>query len=343
MPAEYTPACGRRPAHLSARGAAVLSCGGLVEPSPVATETPLRTVWLGGMLLVAGKLLLLPAAGPQENPARPAGEAHVIFAVQKSWGEGVGTAQGSSRPFIDAVALVERGRYLSPPPPPENGKGPATATSRFEAQYFAAGKQYAVYVGGEHAGTVQVIKPEAIRCASLSAVVSGTGALEDDDVRALATSLPIPPRPPAAARRPTPEEEAAARKLAGSVFRLHGARDSAMRKIRIERLVLSDLDRDQKAELVGTFSLRDKVERTLLLVAGPGGDGFKTELAWHYSASGEPDDRQQRSLVDHLDLDGDGVDELIVRMEGHEDWQYGIYKKQKKSWKLVYTGGGGGC
>lgn len=294
------------------------------------------------MLLVAGGLLFLPAAG-QENPVQPAGEAHVIFAVQKTWGEGAGTAQGSTRPFIDAVALVERGRYLSPPPPTQNGKDPAAATSRFETQYFATGRQYEVYVGGEHAGTVQVIKPEALGCASLSAVVSGTGALEDDDVRALATSLPIAPRPPSAARRPTPEEEAEALKLAGSVFRLHGARASAIRKMRIERLVITDLDRDQKAEMVGTFSVRDKVERTLLLVAGPDGAGFKSELAWHYSASGAPDDRQQRTLVDHLDLDGDGVDELIVRLDGYEDWQYGIYKKDKKHWKLVYTGGGGGC
>ncbi|MGH9600890.1 MAG: hypothetical protein ACRD24_00760 [Terriglobales bacterium] len=78
-------------------------------------------------------------------------------------------------------------------------------------------------------------------------------------------------------------------------------------------------------------------------MAGPDGDGFKTELAWHYLSSGAFDDHQQRALVDHLDLDGDGVDELIVRMEGYEDWQYGIYKKEKKRWKLVYTGGGGGC
>ncbi|MGH9600889.1 MAG: hypothetical protein ACRD24_00755 [Terriglobales bacterium] len=127
-----------------------------------------------------------------------------------------------------------------------------------------------MYVGGEHAGTVQVIKPESISCASLSAVVSGTGALEDDDVRALATSLPIPPRPPAAARRPAPEEEAAARKLAGPVFRLHGARASAVRRIRIERLLVTDLDHDQKPELVGNFRLPGSTERTLLLVGGAG-------------------------------------------------------------------------
>ncbi|MGH9531139.1 MAG: hypothetical protein ACRD2Q_02020 [Terriglobales bacterium] len=301
----------------------------------------MRIASLSGILVVVALTFLLPPVAPQQD--RAASERHVIFAVWKSM-SGEGSAPRGSRPFIDAVAVVDGGRYLPPPPPWfEPGKDLAPEALRFEEQYFASGKKYAVYIGGEHAGTVEVIKPETITCASLSAVVRGTGALEDDDVRALATSLPISPRTPAASRRPTPEEEAAALELAGSVFRVHGARSSALRRIRIERLVLSDLDRDQRAEMVGTFSLRDKAERTLLLVAGPGDKGFKAEMAWHYLSSGAADDHQQRSLVDHLDLDGDGVDELIVRMEDHEGWQYGIYKKDKKGWKLVYTGGGGGC
>ncbi len=295
------------------------------------------------LLVVAGTLMLLPAAGPQENPGQPAGEAYVIFAVQKTWDEEANPSQGSTRPFIDAVALVERGRFLPPPPAPKRGKGPVAATQHFQEQYLAAGKKYEVYVAGDHAGTVEVIKPESRDCPSLSAMVTGTGALEDDDVRALATSLPIPARPTITQRRPTSEEEDAARQLAGSSFRLYGARWGAMGRIRIVRLEARDLDRDQKAELVGTFRLRDKGERTLLLVARPDGNGYKSELAWHFRSSGDVDDRELRSLVDHLDLDGDGVDELIVRMEQHRSWQYGIYKKEKKGWKLVYTGGGGGC
>ncbi len=337
MPAEYTPARGAAP---HTRRSYYHAAGGC-SPTQGATEAPLRTVLWMAMLLVTAPLLTPPAPG-QGNPANPSGEAHVIFAVQKTWDEGATPGQGSTRPFIDAVALVEQGRYLSPPPPPKPGKGPAAATSRFESQYFAAGKKYEVFVGGEHAGTVQVIKPEAVRCASLSAVVTGTGALEDDDVRALATSLPIAPRPTAADRRPTIEEEAAVLELASSIFRLHGARSRVLRRIRIERLVVSDLDRDQKPELVGSFRLRGSSEHTLLLVAAPGDGRLKAELAWHFSAA-EPESRQQRTLVDHLDLDADGVDELIVRIESLEDWQYGIYKKDRKSWKLIYTGGGGAC
>ncbi len=335
MPAEYTPPFSR------ASAAVVLSCRGLLEPSLVATEAILRKLFRGRVLL-AGGLLLLPTAGSQDNPSPVAGEAHVIFAVQKAWDEDSG-GHGSTRPFIDAVALVDQGRFLAPPPAPKSGKNPAISTQHFQEQYFAAGKKYEVYVAGGHAGTVEVIKPEPLDCPSLSAMVTGTGALEDDDVRALATSLPIPARPPITQRRPTSEEEAAARKLAASSFRLHGARWSAMARIRTVRLEARDLDRDQKAELVGTFRLRDKVERTLLLVARPEDGGYKAELAWHFLSSGDVDDRELRSMVDHLDLDGDGVDELIVRMEHHRGWQYGIYKKEKKSWKLVYTGGGAGC
>ncbi len=301
----------------------------------------MRTVLLGGMLLAAGGLIPAGAAG-QENPGPPEAQTHVVFAVSKSWG-GEGIPGESSRPYIEVVALIEGGRYLSPPPPTESRKSAKAETSRFESQYFASGRKYNVYIAGEPAGAVEVIKPESTGCASLSAVVTGTGALEDDDVRAVATSLPVAPRPAAHRRRPTSEEEAAVLHLASAMFRMHGARSSAVRRIRIERLVVTDLDHDQQPELVGSFRLRGSPERTLLLVAKPDGDGYQAELAWHFRSSGAMDDRQQRSLVDHLDLDGDGVDEMIVRLESHQGWQYGIYKKHKKTWKLIYTGGGGDC
>ncbi len=288
---------------------------------------------------------LLPtlSVAQEKNGAGPVREAHVIFAVSKMW-DAKAKASLGSRPFIDAVALVENGRYVAPPRPADPKKQPPAETSRFEAQYFASGRQYGVFVAGGGAGTVAVVKPESITCASLSAEVSESSALQDDDVRALATSLPIVPRPGAMPHRPTAEEEAAALKLAGSAFRLHGARASSLSRIRIERLTVADLDGDQRPELIGSFTLRDKGERALLLVAGSKEGGYKAEMAWHYLGPADaPDDRQRRSLVDHLDLDGDGVDEIVVRLEGHDDWKYGIYKKEKKGWKLVYTGGGGGC
>lgn len=288
--------------------------------------------------------LLLPLSVAQnDNGAGAAPEAHVIFAVSKMW-DAKAKASVASRPFIEAVALVENGRYVAPPKPADPRKQPQAETSRFEAQYFASGKQYAVFHGGDSAGTVAVVKPGSVTCVSLSAEVSESEALQDDDVRALATTLPIAPRPHASSRRPTMDEESAVLQLAGSIFRINGARSSSLKRIRIERLTVADLDGDQRPELIGSFALRDKGERALLMVASPKDGDYKAELAWHFAGANDlPDDRQRRYLVDHLDLDGDGVDEIVVRMEDHNAWKYGIYKKEKKSWKLVYTGGGGDC
>jgi hypothetical protein len=300
----------------------------------------LRLISLAGLLCTFA--LLHPPHCETQGSNGAASEAHVIFAVSKLW-DAKAQASVGSRPFIDAVALVENGRYVAPPKPAGPKKQPAPETSRFEAEYFAAGKQYAVFLGGGPAGSVAVVGPRSINCVSLSAEVSDSESLQDDDVRALATSLPITPRPQPASRRPTMEEEAAVLQLASAIFRIHGARSSALKRIRIERLTVADLDGDQRPELIGSFALRDKGERAVMLVASPKGSDYKADLSWHFAGSDAPDDRQRRYLVDHLDLDADGVDEIVVRMEDHDDWKYGIYKKEKKSWKLVYTGGGGDC
>ena len=47
---------------------------------------------------------------------------------------------------------------------------------------------------------------------------------------------------------------------------------------------------------------------------------------------------------DQADLDGDGVDEVITRIQGYEDYRYRILKRGADGkWTIVYTGGGSGC
>src|SRR5262245_33563119 len=93
------------------------------------------TLRLIRLIVVLGMSILhMPVSAQGGTSAHS--EAPVIFAVSKMWDAKAKASRGS-RPFIDAVALVENGRYVAPPKPADPKKQPATETARFEAEYFA--------------------------------------------------------------------------------------------------------------------------------------------------------------------------------------------------------------
>ena len=76
-------------------------------------------------------------------------------------------------------------------------------------------------------------------------------------------------------------------------------------------------------------------------------DGKKMEVArssYHRATDVEDGtDSKDETFVSHLDLDGDGIDEIITTSYYYESWDYTIYGFQNGSWKAVYSGSGGGC
>lgn len=51
----------------------------------------------------------------------------------------------------------------------------------------------------------------------------------------------------------------------------------------------------------------------------------------------------RQSFVDHIDLDGDGVDELLVSHTGYESASIKVYQRQGPAWVEVADGVGTGC
>jgi hypothetical protein len=54
-------------------------------------------------------------------------------------------------------------------------------------------------------------------------------------------------------------------------------------------------------------------------------------------------DSEDVLLVDQLDLDGDGFDEIVVEVTGYENEEFAIYHRSNGSWAQVHLGGQGGC
>ena len=284
-------------------------------------------------LAFALSLLLLPAhAAPRQKPARPAAAqgGAVVFAVSKN----------ESGVMLEPAFIYRGGAFLKPPV-----EGPGTAS--FAREYFRAGRKYRALTGGGDGGTVTVRKYLDQGCVGLVAEATvETQARLGGRVQALATDSETLGRGASSRRAPTEAERARAVELARAAYAKNGVPAALASGVQVVNLTATDLDRDGKFELVGSFLVEKKSETmpdayTLFLIVEPEGGSLKTAWEWfHHGFEGEYADRQ---FVDQLDLDGDGVGEVVAEGIYYESNDYVVYKRQQGRWRPVYQGGGGGC
>ncbi|HEX8355605.1 MAG TPA: hypothetical protein VF611_22050 [Pyrinomonadaceae bacterium] len=278
--------------------------------------------------------LLLPvcAATPaRQKPARVASAGRtVVFAVEKY----------ESNVTIEPAFIYSRGAFAAPPVdgPPEP----------FTREYFRVGRRYRLLSGGGDAGSVTVRKNLEPGCVGLVAEADAeTQVRLGGRVQALATDSETLGRAPSSRRAPTEVERARAIELARAAYAKNGAPAALVGEMQVVNLTATDLDRDGRFELVGSFLVEKRTggsasdAYTLFIIADPQGDSFKTAWEWfHHGFEGEYADRH---FVDQLDLDGDGVGEVVAEGSYYESNDYVVYKRQQGRWRPVYQGGGGGC
>ncbi|MET0646078.1 MAG: hypothetical protein ABW208_05605 [Pyrinomonadaceae bacterium] len=258
------------------------------------------------------------------------GGGTVVFAVSKYEG-GVTT---------EPVVIYRGGAYVVPPVDEDPGTNP------FAREYFRAGRQYRIISGGGEAGTLTMVKSLEPGCVGLVAEATAeTQARLGGRVKALATDSQTLGRGTPSRRAPTDAERARAVELARAAYAKNGVPASLASKMEVVNLTATDLDRDGKFELVGSFIVEKKdaapMSYTLFLIMEPAGDAFKT--AWEWFHKGYEEVYEDRHFVDQVDFDGDGVGEVVVMGSYYESNDYAIYKRQQGRWRPVYKGGGGGC
>jgi hypothetical protein len=164
-------------------------------------------------------------------------------------------------------------------------------------------------------------------------------------VKVLATDSQTLGRGAPSRRAPTEAERARAVELARAAYAKNGVGAALAAKMEVVNLTATDLDRDGRFELVGSFLVEKKdaapMTYTLFLIMEPAGESFKT--AWEWFHKGYEDSYEDRHFVDQVDFDGDGVGEVIAEGTYYESNDYVIYKRQQGRWRPVYKGGGGGC
>ena len=276
-------------------------------------------------LLTAGT----PGAAQTSAPpsGQSAGEGAVIFSLKKD------TVAGF---YIEPIVIISGGKYTEPP-----AGGDAGVMKKFTDSYFRAGRQYRVIFGGGDAGSLLVQKYDQDMCGNLLAEVGvQTTARLGGEVRALAVSSDKIGSGASSRRAPTEAERASALEVARAVYGQRRVGAALVKKMNTVNLTATDIERDGKFELIGTFQIdgANETKHNLFVIFEPTAAG-KYKAAWNWYESGY----EETKLVDVLDLDGDGAAEVIAEGFEIENNLYVIYQRQAGTWRSVYKGGGGGA
>ena len=261
----------------------------------------------------------------------------VIFAVSSSYHPSI----DQSRPHlgIEPIVIIDGGNYKKPPQEKEEDE-----VLSFGESYYRSGLVYHLLFGGGRVGQVTVkqwVKPDPYECFSNSALVRMKTALKFGNNRALATNSKTLGRKNSLRRAPTPQEHDQILKIAEEAFRSKGAPIKSLQELWVSGLAVSDLNGDGVFEMIGSFQIKDKPDHSLFLIAERRDTGYEPSSVWYHFDSGPSS--QVRSFIDHLDLDGDGVDEVITKDSFSQATRYQIYKKKEGQWQVIYEGGGISC
>ena len=163
---------------------------------------------------------------------------------------------------------------------------------------------------------------------------------------ALATNGPQVTTHLRARREPNEQEKAAAVDRVHKFLRAKGILAADLPKIEVKHLVSTTLDKTEARFLLGSFQLQtDTHVHKLFAIFALGGEGARIELGNYSSITRLQEDEQPgvEDLVDQLDIDGDGVDEIVTISPGAEAYTYPVYQRRGNRWVQVARCAGGGC
>lgn len=284
---------------------------------------------ISSLMLISLLMPGTPSAGQTNAAHRGQGASAdtVIFSLKKDTEAGF---------HIEPIVIISGGKYIEPPAGGDSG-----VLKKFSDNYFKVGRQYRVIFGGGDAGSLSVQNYQEDMCGNLLAEVGvQTTARLGGAVKALAVSSDKIGSGASSRRAPTEAERAAALEVARAVYGQRRVGAALVGKMKTVNLTATDIERDGKFELIGSFQIdsANETKHNLFVIFEPTAGG-KYKAAWNWYENGYED----RTLVDVVDLDGDGTAEVIAEGFEIENITYVIYKRQAGTWRPVYKGGGGGA
>jgi len=269
-----------------------------------------------------------------QNVSKWSGPDHPVYVVIPNTFS-AGSAASSTK-FGDWMMV----QIFPDPPQGPNGARPDRTL------LYKVGQRTAFYVDGERRGDVIVDVVRDNQCDSIAAVVKPSLAGVSATSVGLATNTSGLASRASTRRNATSAEAAQIRSLAINELTAHGASSSLAAKVTADSLVAVQVDATGETTFVGSFHGQDEhVRHHLFLAARIRNGKAAADLAIHGKTT-DLEDRKDLStitFVDHLDLNHNGVDELVLLSSGYEWQSYLIVERQNGKWVRVAEGGGAGC
>ncbi len=244
-------------------------------------------------------------------------------------------------PTIMPIVVIEGGRYIAPP-----AFNMKSARRRFAETYYRPGQKYRLLMESGESGAITVKKLNSCDEMAAEVEVQTMRAQPKRQLSLIATNSAALEGKTIASREPNEREARAILRLARPYFRRRGLGEPLLEGV-ANWLKAVDVDGDGRAEMIGFFAVGAKSEHTLFIIAEPQRDGFRPALVlFHQSRDKWGDDGRYQQFVAGIDLDNDGVSELITSGDdprSSNDFTYLIYKKQNGRWRSIYAGGGLKC
>ncbi|HEX3583256.1 MAG TPA: hypothetical protein VH087_15910 [Thermoanaerobaculia bacterium] len=238
-------------------------------------------------------------------------------------------ASDAKRPYIEPIAIVEkRGARLT-------FEQPDTRDQKSFVRDYFGGKRYEVFSSGERVATAFAQSRVELSCRSLAAGVKLSNRLPYN--LGLATSGPLIEQHHDTTREVTPAEQDALLALLRDRIGVDANQNTSF--------IAIDFDHDGHFEFVANGDVTaGRKEHQFLVIAGEHRGRMHAEYVYDHRKEADDDgDSARMEVFDQADLDADGVDEIVARVHGYQSWNWCILKRTRHSWKVVYSGGGGGC
>jgi len=270
-------------------------------------------------------------------------EKTVVFAVWPAikW-------QNRETPLFDSIVVLNDGRLETPPNHWESEPWTVPAMELFNKTYFAPGRRYSMLSHGAVHGSATVKEIGGVGCMDLMAKVEPSQPLPKDRMLLAASSPETLGLHPNRDRPVTTEDRSAFVHVASNIFKSKIAWPPPASSVKIDDLQSISLSADLPNALVGTVTVTLKKSiHHLFLLALKKDQEYIAEASSYFEAVDYEDqgydDVDSETFADHLDLNHDGVDEIITMREHGDGRYYFVYQRQNGKWEEVYQGGGGGC
>jgi hypothetical protein len=202
--------------------------------------------------------------------------------------------------------------------------------------------RYTVIFGGAAMGSVTVGAPDSNFLPEIKVALHSPVPIQGLTM-ALAVNPANPVRKASLRRAPTPGDRTRAEQLARSIFRGRGVQRSAFSRMEINQITVMPLISDEPEILVSADIERpdrEGLEYSLFFIARV--DSDDAEVLW-FDHPKRIIDSQNLYVVDCIDTDGDGVDELIAERAFYEDHRYEVYKYRNQQWTKIFETGFYNC